>query len=67
MFRDKAHGGRRQGAGRKPKNPNGRRVKRIVMIDPDHDAYIKSKALPGEPYSETLNRLLAALQEPIII
>jgi len=56
------HGGARTGAGRKPVAE--RRVKRAITLSAATDALVMASQDPGEPYSQTIERLLVQLQLP---
>lgn len=65
-------GGRRTpGPGKKlgprPKPPELRKVKRSVSLSVDNDRFVLENMRDGEEYSQTLDRILAALRDPIII
>ena len=51
-----AHGGARSGAGRKPQPL--RRVKRAITLSVTADALVLAHQHAGEPYSQTVERLL---------
>ena len=51
-----AHGGARSGAGRKPQPI--RRIKRAITLSVTADAVVLAHQHPGEPYSQTVERLL---------
>ena len=50
-----AHGGARSGAGRKPQPV--RRIKRAITLSVTADAVVLAHQHPGEPYSQTVERL----------
>ncbi len=50
------HGGARSGAGRKPQPL--RRIKRAITLSVTADALVLAHQHPGEPYSQTVERLL---------
>lgn len=56
------HGGVRAGAGRKPTAE--RRVKRAITLSGATDAVVLAHQHPGEPYSQTIERLLGQLHAP---
>jgi len=57
-----AHGGTRPGAGRKPQPL--RRVKRAITLSLTADALVLAHQQPGEPYSQTVERLLRQHRTP---
>jgi hypothetical protein len=56
------HGGARSGAGRKPQPTQ--RVKRAITLSVTADAIVVANQHPGEPYSQTVERLLGQIHEP---
>ena len=57
------HGGARSGAGRKPQLLQ--RVKRAITLSVSADAVVLANQQPGEPYSQTVERLLGQLHAPM--
>ncbi len=53
----KARGGKREGAGRKSRSPEGNRVHITVRIDPATDATIRAHQR-GDSYAATLDRIV---------
>jgi len=53
------HGGARSGAGRKPQPIQ--RVKRAITLSVTADAIVLAHQQPGEPYSQTVERLLSQI------
>ncbi|MDF2434890.1 MAG: hypothetical protein JWP44_4521 [Mucilaginibacter sp.] len=56
----KQHGGRRDGAGRKPMPAEQRKVHISAKIDPATAAAIKAERRPDEPLGAAIDRLIAA-------
>lgn len=57
------HGGKREGAGRKPKRPEQRKVKIGVPFDPDLIEWIEGQQKEGEKFGTAVNRLLCQLRD----
>lgn len=62
MYLRSRHGGRREGTGAKPRDPDGRlRIQKTVMLAPDVNEVILAAQQPGEAYSETVDRLIRSV------
>lgn len=62
--RQRGWGGKREGAGRPLMLPNqGKKIVRSVVLAPATLELIERRARGGEPIGQTIDRLLARLQE----